>query len=195
MYAWSDYLISKKKVKSKKSKKQESFRETLFVTLKILGVMIVIFVFSRYKPLLILVTFEILDLIKNVIKHVQPFTPVDFVFIFGMAGSYYYSPIIGIVVFILGVLNRTFMLHIEFRHIEKAWRHIPLFFVVTLLRGQTFVVAATLMLVVNYLLKYVLYFFQGMPFDKVFFHVTNFTLSSLCFYLIHMFYFYLPFLA
>ena len=188
-------MKARTKLNRKKNSKKNSLRETLLVTLKILGVILIIYIFSRYKPLLILVAFEILDLIKNVIKHVQPFTPVDFVFIFGITGSFFYSPIIGIIVFILGILNRTFMLHIEFRHIEKAWRHIPLFFIITLLRGQSFIVAATLMLVINYILKYLLYMIQGIPFDKVFFHITNFTLSSLCFYLIHMVYFYLPFLA
>jgi hypothetical protein len=170
------------------------YKTTCFLG-KIAALILLVYVFFQYKPLIIIILFEILDIIKNIIKHHTPLTPIDLVFIFGIAGAYYYHFLIGLIIFVLGVVNRTIMLNIEIRHVSKGWRHILLFFIVTFMTSTPFFQVAFMMLVINYALKYILFIFQGIPFDKVVFHIINFTLATMSFYLIHMIYYYMPFLA
>ena len=113
------------------------------------------------------------------------------------AGSYFYGPIIGVIIFGLGLLNRILLLSLELRHCVKCVRHFIFFFTVPFLRQWPFFTIAVVMLFSNYILKYGFKIAQGDLgyFDKFHYHITNFTASTLMFYLIYIIYSYIPLLA
>ena len=151
----------------------------------------------RHKALIIIILFEILDWTKNVVKHTLPYFPLEIRFVFGVTASYYYSPYIGIIIFCLGIINRT-MLHLEIMHIVKAIRHIPLFFFVQFLQTRSdFFIVAMIALTLNYVMKYVFRIAKDPEtmFDSAIYLFTNYFIGALLFYLISVIYFYFPFLA
>ena len=67
--------------------------------IKIVLPLIILFILFRYKPLILLIIFEILDLSKLMIlrKRFLQF-PLDLVFVFGVTAAYYYSFLISVIV-------------------------------------------------------------------------------------------------
>ena len=151
----------------------------------------------RHKALIIIILFELLDWSKNIVKHAFPYFPLEVRFIFGVTASYYYSPFIGIIIFCLGLVNRT-MLHLDIMHIVKAVRHIPLFFLVQFLQSRSdFFTVAMIALTLNYVMKYVFRIAKDPEtmFNSAIYLFTNYFIGVLLFYLISVIYYYFPFLA
>ena len=164
--------------------------------MKVLFLLGFLFVLSKYKPLIILGLFEILDWTKIVLKKTIPYIPLDLVFVFGLTASYFYSPWFGVIIFLLGVLNRVVLLSIELRHCTKCVRHFIFFFIVPFYSDVNFFTIAIIMLSLNYILKYTFNIARGKigEFDKFHFHLTNFSGATILFYLIGVIFDYLPFL-
>jgi len=177
-------------------KKSSKASKAIILIFKFILILIFLNFSARFKPIFIIAAFEILDFFKNIVKQSIQYFPLDLVFIFGITGSYYYSPWVGVTVFLLGVINRAVMSSIEFRHLSKGVRHIPLFFVTQYLHGLPFFTAAMTLLVSNYVLKYILKIATYQPlFDKSHYNTVNFVLATIMFYLLSMIYYYFPFLA
>ena len=187
------------RIKTKKSGKQiigiiEKYNFHLY---KLVLIFLLVMLLLRHKALLIIIIFEVLDWTKNVVKQSFPYFPLEIRFIFGVTASYYYSPYIGIIIFFLGLINRT-MLSLEIMHIVKAIRHIPLFFLVQFLQPRSdFFTVAMIALTLNYIMKYVFRIAKDPEtmFDSAVYLFTNYFIGALLFYLISILYFYLPFLA
>jgi hypothetical protein len=163
---------------------------------RILIIILLIYFLSKHKSLIIVLIFEILDLIKNILRPALPYMPLDIVFVFGVAASYYYNLYIGVLIFILGIVNRVIFICLEPRHVTKAIRHIPLFIITSLYSSNSFFTVAALMLTLNYLLKYGFNIARGdFRFDKFHYNIANYLSSLVFFYLIDIVYFYLPFLC
>jgi hypothetical protein len=171
-------------------------RKITYFLFKLIIVGLLIVFLSKYKPLILVLIFEVLDFFKTVLKQTIPFTPIDLEFIFGITVSYYYSPLYGILIFFLSVVNRTLLSCIQIRHMEKSVRHVPLYFLISILTFLNFFVAAFAMLVTNYILKYFLNYLKGdMSFNKSPYNFISFFLSMTSFYLINTIYYYFPILA
>ena len=153
--------------------------------IKIVLPLIILFILFRYKPLILLIIFEILDLLKLMIlrKRFLQF-PLDLVFVFGVTAAYYYSFLISVIVFILGIINRIEVAHIKDRHVTKCIRHFTLFFLTTILTNYPFFTLATFILLLNYVIKYYVSFmwFDGKMYLKSFFHIFNFIVSLVLFF-------------
>ena len=187
----------------RKTKKPKQTGLTLFFDkyqshlYKIVLVFFLAMLVLRHKALIIIILFELLDWTKNIVKHAFPYFPLEVRFIFGVTASYYYSPFIGIIIFCLGIVNRT-MLHLDIMHIVKAIRHIPLFFLVQFLQSRSdFFTVAMIALTSNYVMKYVFRIAKDPEtmFDSAIYLFTNYFIGTLLFYLISVIYYYLPFLA
>ncbi len=173
-----------------KNKKPSSLKNKYACLIQIILLLFIILIFTQYKPLLLILVFEIVELIKVLIKQKTKQFPIDFVFVFGITASYFYSPIIGFVIFFLGVHNRKLMKTIKSRHITKGVRHLTLFLIVSLLRSFPFFSAAVLMLMINYAFKYLIgiLFLSENVFDKALYHITNFIGSTVLFQIISILY-------
>lgn len=151
-----------------------------------------------FKPLIIIILFEILDFIKLIIKQFFPFIYLDFVFVLGITATYYYGFLYGIIIFILGIINRAIMSCLEQRHLKKIIRHIPIFYLLTIfknLNSNNFFYISFILLILNYILKYGLKIAkQELEFEKTPFHLINFILATLFFYIVSILYEYLPYL-
>ncbi|MEM2131209.1 MAG: hypothetical protein QXR96_01670 [Candidatus Woesearchaeota archaeon] len=130
-----------------------------------------------------------------------PYSPIDFVFLFGITASYYYGFIYGLVIFFLGTLNRIILSSFQFRHLSKGIRHIPLFYLSFIVgkgiifKNYGFFNIALILLIFNYILKFLLKIAKNdLEIEKTHFHVVNFFLSILGFYLVSIIYEYIPFL-
>lgn len=181
----------------RKQLKKESilnFKKVIFISkLFILGILL--FFFSKYKPLLLIIIFEILDLWKTVLQRAFPQLPLNLDFIFGVTASYFFSPLVGIIIYLLAIVNRIIFFAITYRHLAKGIRYLFLFILIPYLKFIDFYLLAIIILVLNYVIKYIGSFFFG-PFEleDTFYDAVNFLLSSVVFYLISMLHFYLPFL-
>ncbi|MEM3374280.1 MAG: hypothetical protein QW757_02595 [Candidatus Woesearchaeota archaeon] len=181
-------------------KKQYSLNVYFSLISKIVLFIILLVIFSNFKPLIIILIFELLDFFKVIFKQFFPYIPVDFVFVFGLTASYYYGFVYGLIIFCLGIINRAILSCLELRHLTKAIRHLPIFYLSTIFRGisffnNNFFYVAFTLLCLNYLLKYGFKIARAdLDFEKTPFHVINFFLAIIVFYLISMIYFYLPFL-
>jgi hypothetical protein len=187
-----------KRVRKLHYTKLSAWNTYAYLILKIILLVALFYMLSRYKPFILVIAFEILDFAKNVLKQTIPYIPLDLVFIFGLAASYYYGFIFGVIIFFLGILNRLIMTCLEFRHVSKIVRHLTLFFVISLLSPYVnFFMAAIALLIINYILKYGLRIARGQlaEFDKTHFHVINFIGALAFLYLIYVIYAYMPFLA
>ena len=151
---------------------------------------------ALYKPMVLVAAFEVLDLFKNFLKRTFSFIPLDLVFVFGITASYLYHPVFAVLIFLLGIVNRAVTFTLEARHVLKFIRHMALFTLVIFFRDYELFVAGTLMLVINYILKYSFNLFnrQVYFFEKSPFHITNFVGSMLLFYVLATLYEYFPFL-
>lgn len=187
----------------RKTKKPKQTKLTVFFDkyknhlYKVVLALLLILLALRHKSLIIIILFELLDWTKNIVKHAFPYFPLEVRFIFGVTASYYYSPFIGIIIFCLGIVNRT-MLHLDIMHIVKAIRHIPLFFLVQFLQSKSdFFTVAMIALTLNYVMKYVFRIAKDPEtmFDSAIYLFTNYFIGTLLFYLISVIYYYLPFLA
>jgi hypothetical protein len=185
-----------KKINHKKKENCSKKRNYFYLFFKLAFILLLIYGVSRFKPLIIVAIFEIIDFFKNILKQAIPYIPIDFVFILGITASYYYGFTYGLIIFILGVLNRIVMSCIEARHISKAIRHIPLFLAASFLREFNFFFVAVALLIINYILKY---WFKiavhNVELDKVPYNIVNFFGGTILFYFIYILYYYLPFLA
>ncbi len=180
------------------TEKSPQSKRIAYLAFKLLVILILFYFFMRFKPFIILLVFEITDLIKNIAKQSLPYIPIDFVFLFGMLAAYYYGFIYSVAIFVMGVINRIIMSAINFRHMSKGVRHIPLFFFCTLLKNQNlnFFSTAVLLLAANYVLKYGLNIaFAKWEFDKIHYHLVNISDALFFFYLMYKLYSYFPFLA
>ncbi len=185
------------KHKHKRESVKQSQRKKYFYLFSKLALFVFLFyLFYSFKPLIIILVFELLDFFKNLLKQTIPYLPLDCVFVFGVTASYYYGFIYSVIIFFLGILNRIIMSCIEVRHISKAIRHIPIFFLVTFFISFNFFIVAMAALIINYFLKYLLKIAQGdIDIEKTQFYIVNFILATITFYFISILYFYLPFLA
>ena len=163
--------------------------------LKILLPLVLLYIIFRYKPLLLIIFFEILDITKLLIlrKRFGEF-PIDLVFIFGIAGAYYYNFLIALLIFVLGIINRLEVAHIRDRHITKCIRHFTLFFLAFLLNTYSFFTLATFLQLINYLVKYSFSMMKSdnSIFNKSTYHVFNFITSLILFYFIEAIIKYFP---
>ncbi len=185
-----------KPTKHSKNKNTQKPKKYVYLLFKLLVFIILFKIVSIYKAFIIVLIFEVFDFFKTVLKQTIPYSPIDFEFIFGITVSYYYNPLFGVLIFFLSVINRTLLSCIEIRHITKSLRHVPLYFLITLFRGINFFWAAMIMLVLNYVLKYLFNFIKGdFSLSKTSFNVINFLMSTISFYLIYSIYYYFPFLA
>ncbi|MCM2325166.1 MAG: hypothetical protein NDI94_01780 [Candidatus Woesearchaeota archaeon] len=177
----------------KKSKKRDY--KILYLIFKIILIALVIKLSSTYRSIVLLFLFEIIDVWKTILRRTIPFIPIDFEFIFGITASYFFSPVLGVVIFIMSLINRFLLLSIEPRHIVKIIRHPLLFFGISFMGSIPFFWAAFIMLGLNYLLKFLLnaVFLDETP-EKMLYHGVNFTASTIIFYLIHMLHFYVSFI-
>lgn len=166
------------------------------ILVKCIVVLLVIFIFSQYKPLLLILVFEVLELVKIILKEKIGGIALDLVFVFGIASTYYYNIVFGFLIFFLGIWNRTFMKMIKPRHISKWIRHFFIFFLVVFLRHVSFFQVGLLMLILNYMMKYLFNIIIIEPefFGKTVYHISNFLLCILMFFLINTAYLNLPFL-
>jgi hypothetical protein len=174
----------------------------VFLKLLILGLLFFFF-FSRYKPLILILIFEAFDLLKNtceqkgVFGHASFNLPVDLIFIFGITASYYYGFGVGLIVFLMGILNRIVFSRLEIRHIAKLSRFFFLFLIITLLKGINFFYAAMILLIVNNILKFIseIWFSGVIAIEKYYYYLMNFIASIFFFYIISVLYAAFPFLA
>ncbi|MBN2368359.1 hypothetical protein JXC34_05045 [Candidatus Woesearchaeota archaeon] len=182
--------------RSTKQKDRIKWGKSLYVLFQAILFIYMVYFVSKNKFLIILIVFEILDILKNIATQSFEFFPFELRFVFGIAASYYYSPTIGIIIFCLGLINRAAMVHIRPSDFTKALRHFPLFFLTAAMGRFNFFTVALLALSLNYMMKYILrlgYESQGV-FDDVVYLAINFVGASLIFYLLGMIYYYLPFL-
>lgn len=168
---------------------KQKLKNVLKLVFKIFSPLIILFIIFRYKPLLLIIFFEIFDLTKLLIlrKKFKEF-PTDIVFVFGITAAYYYGFLIAIIIFILGIINRLEVAHIKDRHITKCIRHFTLFFLASLLTGYSFFTLSTFLLLLNYLVKYGISMIESdnSIFNKSIFHVFNFISSIVLFYFIDL---------
>ena len=183
----------------KSSKKQPKFRLSKNQWNAIYNSLIIILLFyflSKYKFLIIILAFEILDFLKVYIRQSLNYFPIEFRFIFGIAASYYYHPIYGVIIFCIGIINRAIMLKIELTDVTKAVRHIPLFYIVCLFQGYNFFTLSMLALTLNYILKYTLNIAHDRKgYDDIIYLVINYSTATVLFYFIYVIYTYLNFLV
>lgn len=167
----------------------------IYVGLKFLIIGILLFFFSKHKPLIWILLFEILDLWKTILQRCMPQLPLNLDFIFGITASYFFSPLVGIIIYLLAIINRIVFFAITYRHFVKGIRYLFLFILIQYFRFLNFYYAALIFLVLNYIMKYIGNFFFG-PFelDDTFYDIVNFILSCVAFYIISMLHFYIPFL-
>jgi len=150
-------------------------------------VFFILFLFTNYKPLLLLIAFEAAELFKISLKKKIGDIPIGLGFIFGITGAYYYNPFIGVAIFFLAVFNREYLGMIKQRHISKWIRHFILFVVVNFMNHIPFMTLAMLALILNYVLKY-LYYIVVIDIDgfgKTVYHLCNFVCSTIIFYVIY----------
>jgi hypothetical protein len=179
-------------------KKTKTFwnKNYTYILLKIFVLIVIFYCISIYKPLIIVIVFEALDFLKNILKQIIPELPIDFAFVFGITASYYYSPYVAFIIFFLGVLNRVIMLNIERRHFIKTFRHFLFFLLVPFFRGFNFILVSITCISLNYILKYVFKFStHNVELNKIPFHFINYFGSIFLFYMIYTIYSYFPFLA
>jgi hypothetical protein len=163
---------------------------------KILIILILLYFLSKYKFLIIILAFEILDFLKVYMRQSLNYFPIEFRFIFGIAASYYYHPIYGVIIFCIGIVNRAIMLKIEIMDIIKAVRHIPLFYLVYFFKGHNFFTLAMLALTLNYIMKYTLNIAHDRKgYDDIIYLVINYSTATVLFYFIYVIYTYLRFLV
>jgi hypothetical protein len=179
-----------------RKEKPSSSKQYVYLLLKILILFIILRIFAWFKPLILIVIFEIFDFFKTVLRRCFPFIPVDLEFIFGVTAAYYYGFVYSVVIFILSVLNRILLSSIEIRHISKAMRHIPLFFIATFFRFYPFFWVAMILLAMNYMFKFLIETLTSQPIiEKVQYNMLNFLSATILFYFISILYYYIPFLA
>lgn len=155
--------------------------------IKITLSMILLFVIFRYEVLLLIIFFEIIDILKLILFRTRKVQfPVDFVLVFGITAAYYYNYISAIIIFALGIMNRVETEHIKGRHMTKCIRHFILFYLARLLSSFSFFTLAVFLLLINYLLKYFMAFMQSDEgiYKKLIYHIFNFTASAALFFLI-----------
>ncbi len=167
--------------------KNVKHRQIIFYLAKILLPLLLVYILFRYKPVIPIMVFVLLDIIKLQIlrKRFNQF-PLDLVFVFGIAIAYYYSFLPSILVFILGILNRMQVEHIQGRHVTKCIRHFTLFFLASLLNFYQFFTLAAFLLLVNYVVKYGLALLDSDDsiYEKSIYHIFNFTSSLILFFII-----------
>lgn len=180
----------------KKTAKRRIYKERIYLFFRIAAVLITLFFLSKHKSLIIVLIFEALDIAKNMLRQTFPFIPIDLVFVFGIAGSYFYSFWIGVVIFFLSILNRTIFICLETRHMTKCVRHFIFFFSVRFFGNTPFFTVAMVLLTLNYVLKYGLNIARGeiAKFDKSHFHIINYIGSTMFFFALDVIYSYFPFL-
>ncbi|NTV23239.1 MAG: hypothetical protein HGA85_02595 [Nanoarchaeota archaeon] len=168
-----------------------------YLLVKIATIALLLFLVSKFKPIILIAAFEILDFAKVMAKPFFPCIPLDLEFVFGIAAAYFYGPVYAVAIFLLSVINRILLSCIEFRHLIKSLRHIPAFFAMPFLRFMPFFEVAMLVLVINTLIKIAI----GIPVEEMAvvrkfpIYAANFFLITVFFYMIHMIYHYLPILA
>ena len=161
--------------------------------IKLVFLYFVLNLLSKHKALIIILLFEMLDITKIFLRKTYPYIPIDFVFVFGITASYYFSPFIALLIFSLGVLNRILLFCIEERHLTKAVRHVFFYFFISILPFGFFT-SASIVLTLNYVLKYGFNIARSRmySFDKTSFHIANYIGSTLIFYLIFVVCSYFP---
>ena len=164
--------------------------------IKSMIIVIVIFLISKHKALFFLLSFEALQLWKLSMKDAGDIS-VDLVFIFGVAGSYYYGMLVGIAVFMLGIINRAYKYRLESRHVYKAGRILPLIVAASLLGQYDFFLLAVALLMISYILKYLIdaILCGCIDLEKTHYHIINIFLSLVFFYIIDIVYRTIPFLV
>jgi hypothetical protein len=191
------FFTAMKHIKSvSRKQKIPNSRHILYLLFKLTVIVILFFLIAKYKALILVLLFEVLDFFKTVLRRCIPFLPIDFEFIFGITVAYYYGFIYSIIIYCLSIINRTILSSIELRHISKGIRHIPLFFFATFLHIYPFFPVAMVLLVINYLFKFLLKISTLQPLiEKTQYNIINFLAASFFFYMISVIYYYLPFLA
>jgi len=178
--------------KSKKIKTRNAIIKPFF---KIISPMLILYIIFKYKPLILIIIFEIFDLTKLLILR-KKFTqfPLDLVFVFGITAAYYCNFLVAIIIFVLGIINRLEVAHIKDRHVTKCIRHFTLFFLSSLLNSYSFFTLATFLQLLNYLVKYGLSMRKSdsVIFEKSIYHVFNFISSVILFYFIEVLVQYFP---
>lgn len=174
---------------SRQSSEKVFYKNILIHMSKIILPLLILFILFRYKPLLLLIIFEIFDFTKLLVLR-KRFTqfPLDLMFVFGITAAYYYGFLIAIVVFVLGIINRMQVSHIEGRHVTKCIRHFTLFFLTSLLNKYSFFNLAAFMQLLNYILKYSVLILSSDTgiFEKSIYHIFNFITSLILFYIIEI---------
>lgn len=117
--------------------------------------LLLIYITFFNKRLLFLVIFEIFDVSKSIVKVKTGYLPIDLVFVFGVAVSYFFSPFLAIIIILLGMANRFIFGFFQPRHLIEIIRHLLIFFCVPFLRPYAFMNVGFIMLIVKYILKLV----------------------------------------
>jgi hypothetical protein len=174
--------------------KKRRVKVSLLVIKSLVVVLAVYFLF-RHKALFFLLAFELLQIWKISIKDSHDVS-IDLVFIFGVAGAYYYHVFVGLAVFVLGVINRASINKLEARHIYKAGRILPLIVTASFLLQYSFFPMAVALLLINYVLKYLVdaIVYGCIDLEKTHYHAINIFLSLVMFFFIELIYRTLPIL-
>ena len=182
-------------MESRQSSKKLFYKNVLVHMSKITLPLILLYIVFKYKPLILLIIFEIFDLTKLLILR-KRFTqfPLDLMFVFGVTAAYYYGFLIAIIVFTLGIINRMQVEHIKGRHVTKCIRHFTLFFLASLLNKYSFFTLAASLQLLNYLVKYSTSILRSDSaiFKKSVYHIFNFISSLILFFAIEKFFIYFP---
>ncbi|MBN1502473.1 hypothetical protein JW930_02935 [Candidatus Woesearchaeota archaeon] len=167
---------------------------TKLISLKYLFIFAILLYLTFFnKKIFFLVVFEFADFIKGVVKVKTGYFPVDLVFVFGVTAAYFFSPYVSLIIILLGMVNRMIFGFFQVRQFTEILRHFIIFFVTYALRNYAFFIVGISMLALKYLLKIigVLITRDTSTLEKLHFYFVNVLCSSVLFYLISFFTFYL----
>ena len=160
------------------------FRKVIIINILVLILLLLIIKPIGFNGVLLLVLFQIFYIIKQYLKTHGHEIAFDLGFVFGVCAAYYSGIILEFIIFLLSIYNRYSFKDYKTRHISKIFRHVPLFVIVYFLRFYKFTYVAILVLSINYAIKYIYLTIKKKVAEKSFYHVINFSLSIIFFYVI-----------
>ena len=124
-------------------------------------------------------TYYILDVIKNIMRKTMLYFPLDLAYIFGVTLAYHYNFSMGVFIYVLSLINKIILGRIQVRHLANSLRLIPIFFIASKFTMFPFLIVASILLIINYILKYVFRIAvrSSNAYDTLPFHIANYIIS------------------
>jgi hypothetical protein len=165
----------------KNSKKKNKKSNYNYINLIYKGFLffLILFILLKYKPLIFVILFEVLDVIKNIMRKTMLYFPLDLAYIFGVTLAYHYNFSMGVFIYVLSLINKIILGRIQVRHLANSLRLIPIFFIASKFTMFPFLIVASILLIINYILKYVFRIAvrSSNAYDTLPFHIANYIIS------------------